>query len=45
LRGCKTCPETARFSAGDWPHSRRVIDEIFAGVPDDERSPCSRETL
>lgn len=24
-------------SAGDWPHSRRVIDEILAGVPDEER--------
>ncbi len=25
-------------SAGDWPHSREVIDEMFGGVPDDERA-------
>jgi predicted TIM-barrel fold metal-dependent hydrolase len=24
-------------SAGDWPHSRRVIGEMFAGVAEDER--------
>jgi predicted TIM-barrel fold metal-dependent hydrolase len=24
-------------SAGDWPNSRRVIEEIFKGVPEDER--------
>lgn len=24
-------------SAGDWPNSRRVIEEIFGGVPEDER--------
>lgn len=24
-------------SAGDWPNSRRVIDEMCAGVPDDEK--------
>jgi predicted TIM-barrel fold metal-dependent hydrolase len=24
-------------ATGDWPHSRQVIDEMFAGVPDDER--------
>jgi predicted TIM-barrel fold metal-dependent hydrolase len=24
-------------SAGDWPHSRQVIDEVFAGVPAAER--------
>ena len=24
-------------SAGDWPHSRRVIDEMFAGVPEGEK--------
>ncbi len=24
-------------SAGDWPHSQRIIDDQFAGVPDDER--------
>jgi predicted TIM-barrel fold metal-dependent hydrolase len=24
-------------NAGDWPHSREVIDEMFAGVPDDEK--------
>lgn len=24
-------------SAGDWPHSQRVIEEIFAGVPEAER--------
>jgi predicted TIM-barrel fold metal-dependent hydrolase len=23
--------------AGNWPHSRDIIDEMFAGVPDDER--------
>ena len=23
--------------AGDWPHSREVIDGLFAGVPDEER--------
>jgi len=22
---------------GDWPESRRVIDEMFVGVPEDER--------
>ncbi len=22
---------------GDWPNSRKVLDELFAGVPDDER--------
>ena len=26
-------------SAGDWPESRKVIDEIFAGVPEDEKYP------
>lgn len=26
-----------RHSAGDWPNSQKVIEEIFAGVPDDER--------
>jgi len=25
-------------SAGDWPHSRELISEMFAGVPDGERS-------
>ncbi len=25
-------------SAGDWPHSREVIDEMFGGVPDDQRA-------
>ena len=24
-------------ATGDWPHSRRVIDETFVGVPEDER--------
>jgi hypothetical protein len=24
-------------SAGDWPNSRRVIADTFAGVPEDER--------
>jgi predicted TIM-barrel fold metal-dependent hydrolase len=24
-------------AVGDWPHSREVVDEIFEGVPDDER--------
>lgn len=24
-------------SAGDWPHSQRIIEDQFAGVPDDER--------
>ncbi len=24
-------------AAGDWPNSRRIIDEIFVGVPDEER--------
>jgi hypothetical protein len=24
-------------ATGDWPESRRVIDETFAGVPPDER--------
>jgi uncharacterized protein len=24
-------------AVGDWPHSRAVIEEIFTGVPDDER--------
>ena len=24
-------------ATGDWPHSRKVIEETFAGVPDDER--------
>lgn len=24
-------------SAGDWPHSRRVIDDMFSGVPEDEK--------
>ncbi len=24
-------------AVGDWPHSREVVDELFAGVPDDER--------
>jgi predicted TIM-barrel fold metal-dependent hydrolase len=24
-------------ATGDWPHSRRIIDETFSGVPDDER--------
>jgi predicted TIM-barrel fold metal-dependent hydrolase len=24
-------------SAGDWPNSRRVIEEIFEGVPEEER--------
>ena len=24
-------------AAGDWPESRRVLDEMFAGVPDDDR--------
>jgi hypothetical protein len=24
-------------SAGDWPNSRRVIEEIFSGVPEDEK--------
>jgi predicted TIM-barrel fold metal-dependent hydrolase len=24
-------------ASGDWPHSRKVIDECFAGVSDDER--------
>jgi predicted TIM-barrel fold metal-dependent hydrolase len=24
-------------SAGDWPNSRRLLDEMFAGVPDEER--------
>lgn len=24
-------------AAGDWPHSRRVIEECFAGVPENER--------
>jgi len=24
-------------AAGDWPHSRRVIEESFAGVPEEER--------
>jgi predicted TIM-barrel fold metal-dependent hydrolase len=22
----------------DWPHTRRVVDELFAGVPADERA-------
>lgn len=25
-------------SAGDWPNSRRIIADLFAAVPDDERS-------
>jgi predicted TIM-barrel fold metal-dependent hydrolase len=24
-------------SAGDWPNSRRVIDDLFSGVPEDEK--------
>jgi predicted TIM-barrel fold metal-dependent hydrolase len=24
-------------SAGDWPHSKQVIEDIFSGVPEDER--------
>jgi predicted TIM-barrel fold metal-dependent hydrolase len=24
-------------SAGDWPNSRRVIDDLFSGVPPDEK--------
>jgi predicted TIM-barrel fold metal-dependent hydrolase len=24
-------------SAGDWPNSRRVIDDMFSGVPADEK--------
>jgi predicted TIM-barrel fold metal-dependent hydrolase len=24
-------------SAGDWPQSKKVLDELFANVPDDER--------
>jgi predicted TIM-barrel fold metal-dependent hydrolase len=24
-------------SAGDWPHSNQVIEDIFSGVPEDER--------
>ena len=24
-------------SAGDWPNSKRVIEDIFAGVPEDEK--------
>jgi predicted TIM-barrel fold metal-dependent hydrolase len=24
-------------SAGDWPNSRRVIDDICAGLPEDEK--------
>lgn len=24
-------------AAGDWPHSQRVIEEMFAGVPEDEK--------
>ena len=24
-------------SAGDWPNSKRVIDDIFSGVPEDEK--------
>jgi predicted TIM-barrel fold metal-dependent hydrolase len=24
-------------ASGDWPHSRRIIDETFVGVSDDER--------
>ncbi len=24
-------------SAGDWPHSQKVVDDMFAGVPDAER--------
>jgi predicted TIM-barrel fold metal-dependent hydrolase len=24
-------------ATGDWPHSREVIDSMFAGVPEDER--------
>ena len=22
----------------DWPHSRKVVDEMFEGVPEDERA-------
>jgi Amidohydrolase. len=25
-------------SAGDWPNSRRVIEEMFSGVPEDEKT-------
>jgi predicted TIM-barrel fold metal-dependent hydrolase len=24
-------------AAGDWPNSRRVLEDMFAGVPEDER--------
>ena len=24
-------------AAGDWPDSRKIIDETFSGVPEDER--------
>ncbi|MGH7828721.1 MAG: amidohydrolase family protein [Candidatus Binatia bacterium] len=24
-------------ATGDWPHSRKVIEETFVGVPQDER--------
>jgi hypothetical protein len=24
-------------SAGNWPHSRKLIDQMFAGVPEEER--------
>lgn len=29
-------------SAGDWPHSRRVIDAMFAGVAEDEKQKMLR---